>query len=117
MKLHPQDDNLHVRYRQLTFDCIATVREFECQQKTKLIDSQNINKLYKHVNRKLRNACPVLSDQTGSYVDSDLDKAVLFNTHFNSVNVDDDRNLPEFPRRAESNTTLDTVQFTAEKIF
>jgi len=31
--------------------------------------------------------------------------------------VDDDGNLPEFPRGAESNTTLDTVQFTAEKIY
>jgi len=51
--------------------------------------------------------CPI---QTGSYVHSDLDKAVLFNTHFNSVNVDYDGNLPEFPRRAESNTMLDIVQ-------
>jgi len=46
-----------------------------------------------------------------------LDKAVLFNTHFNSVNVDDDGNLPEFPRRDKSNSMLDTVQFTAEKIY
>jgi len=47
-----------------------------------------------------------------------LDKAELFNTHFNSFNVDDDGHLPEFPRRAESNTMLiDTVQFTAEKIY
>jgi len=31
--------------------------------------------------------------------------------------VDYDGNLPEFPRRAESNTMLETVQFTAEKIY
>ena len=61
-------------------------------------------------------SCPVLYDQTGSCVYSDLDKAELFNAHFHSVNVDDNGNLPKFSRRAEANIKLDTVQFTAEKI-
>ena len=47
---------------------------------------------------------------------SDLNKAELFNAHFHSVNVDDNGNLPKFSRRVETNTKLDTVQFTAEKI-
>jgi len=69
MMVKSEDDTLRVRYRQLTFDCRATIREFECQEETKLIDSQNISNLYKHVNRKLRNsnACPLLSDQTESF--------------------------------------------------
>jgi len=100
------------RYKQLTFDCRAAVRDFECKQETKLIDSQNINNLYKHINRKMRrpnsSSCPVLYDQTGSCVYSDLDKAELFNAHFHSVNVDDNGHLPKFSRRAEANTKLDT---------
>ena len=118
MKRYPHESNLSVRYKQLTLDCRAAVRDFECKQETKLIDSQNINNLYKYINRKLRNSssCPVLYDQTGSCVYSDLDKAELFNAHFHSVNVDDDGNLPKFSRRVETNTKLDTVQFTAEKI-
>jgi len=100
------------RYKQLTFDCRAAVRDFECKQETKLIDSQNINNLYKHINRKMcrpnSSSCPVLYDQTGSCVYSDLDKAELFNAHFHSVNVDDNGHLPKFSRRAEANTKLDT---------
>jgi len=53
---------------------------------------------------------------TGTFVCTDQDKAELFNTYFNSVNVDDDGKLPTFPRRAELNTKFDTVQLTAEKI-
>ena len=70
------------------------------------------------ISPKPRNSssCPVLYDQTGSCVYSDLDKAELFNAHFYSVNVDDNGNLPKFSRRAEANIKLDTVQFTAEKI-
>ena len=119
MKLYPHDNNLRVRYKQLTFDCRTAVRDFECKQETKLIDSQNINNFYKHINRKLRNSstCPVLTNQTGSCAYSDLDKAELFNSHFNSVNVDDDGNLPNFSRRAELNTKLDSVQFTAENVY
>ena len=45
------------------------------------------------------------------------DRAELFSTYFNSVNADDNGELPKFPRRAESNTKLDTVQFTAGKIY
>ena len=59
----------------------------------------------------------MLCDQTGSFVSTDQDKAELFNTYFNSVKVDDDGNLPTFPRRAELNSKFDTVQFTAEKIY
>jgi len=43
-------------------------------------------------------------------------KSHTINSHFHSVNVDDNGNLPKFSRRAEANTKLDTVQFTAEKI-
>ena len=89
MKRYPHESNLYVRYKQLTLDCRAAVRDFECKQE--LTDSQNINNSYKYINRKLRNSssCLVLCDQTGSCVYSDLDKAELFNAHFHSVNVDD----------------------------
>ena len=118
MKRYPHESDLSVRYKQLTLDCRAAVRDFESKQEIKLIDSHNINNLYKYINRKLRSSssCPVLYDQTGSCVYSDLDKAELFNAHFHSVNVDDTGNLPKFSRRAEANIKLDTVQFTAEKI-
>jgi len=118
VKRYPHDSNLRARYKQLTLDCRAAVRDFECKQETQLVDSQNISNLYKHINRKLRNSssCAVLYDQTGSGFYSDLDKAELFNAHFHSVNVDDNGNLPIFSRRADANTKLDTVQLTAEKI-
>ena len=66
VKRYPHESNLSVRYKQLTSDCRAAVRDFESKQETKVIDSQNINNLYKcrPINRKLRNSssCPVLYD-------------------------------------------------------
>ena len=41
----------------------------------------------------------------------------MFNSYFNSVNVDDDGTLPDFPRRAKADINLDAVQFITDKIY
>jgi len=43
-------------------------------------------------------------------------KAEVFNSYFNSVNVNDDGTLPDFPHRVKANVNLDAVEFTMEKI-
>jgi len=52
----------------------------------------------------------------GSLVFTDDRKAEVFNSYFNSVNVDDNGTLPDFPHRAKADVSLDTVEFTTEKI-
>jgi len=47
---------------------------------------------------------------------TDDSKAEVFNSHVNSVNVDDDGTLPDFPYRVKANVILDAVEFTTEKI-
>jgi len=71
---------------------------------------------YKYVNNRLcnSNASSVLMD-SGSLVFTDDRKAEVFNSYFNSVNVDDNGTLPDFPHRAKANVSLDTVEFTTEK--
>ena len=44
------------------------------------------------------------------------EKAEAFNSYFNSVNVDDDGTLPDFPRRAKASISIDAVQFSTDKI-
>jgi len=41
----------------------------------------------------------------------------MFNLYFNSVNLEDDGMLPDFPYRTKVNTKLDTVEFAKEKIY
>ena len=47
---------------------------------------------------------------------ADYDKAELFNSYFNSVNVADNGNLPDVPRRTKAETTLDSIDFSTKKI-
>jgi len=117
MKCNPTSDALRIKYKQLVGEYRTAVKNFECQQEKELIDSKNVGSFYKYVNSRLRNsnASPVLVD-SGSFVFTDDNKAEVFNSYFNSVNVDDDGTLPDFPRRAKTNVCLDGVQFTEEKI-
>ena len=52
----------------------------------------------------------------GSPVHADLDKAELFNSYFNSVNVTDNGILPDFPTRVKPDVKLDEIQFSAVKL-
>ena len=52
----------------------------------------------------------------GLPVHTDLDKAELFNSYFNSVNVNDNGILPDLPTRVKSDMKLDDIQFSAVKL-
>ena len=96
----------------LVRECKTAIYNYECQRKARIVESQNTGAFYKFVNQKLHNSgtSSVLQNSSGSCIFNDYDKAELFNSYFNSVNVDDDGNLPTFPRRTESK--IDVVQFT-----
>jgi len=117
MKRNRGNDVLCARYKQLAYEYKAAVRNYESKREIELIDSRNVGTFYKYVNKRLHNsnASSVLED-SGSFVAVDHEKAEVFNSYFNSVNVDDDGLLPDFPRRAKANVSLDAVQFTEEKI-
>jgi len=46
----------------------------------------------------------------GSFVFTDDSKVEVFNSYFNSVNVDDDGTLLDFPHRVKANVSLDAVE-------
>ena len=117
LRSSPNDVNLTSAYKRLVHECRVAVRNFECERETRVIESQNIGTFYKYVNKRLYNSnvVPVLQDSAGSHIFTDYDKAELFNSFFNSVNVDDDGKLPEFPQRTQSR--LDIVHFTSAKIY
>ena len=117
MKRNPSNDALRTTYKQLVCEYRTAVNDFECKRESELINSRNVNSFYKYVNSRLHNSntSSVLMN-SGTFVSSDYDKAEVFNSYFNSVNVDDDGKLPNFPRRAEANVSLDAVEFTKEKV-
>ena len=115
----PENDGISARYKRIARECREAIRSYESSQEANIIDSQNIGAFYKFVNSRLRNAgaAPVLLSQNGSYISNDDEKADRFNCYFNSVNVDDNGALPDFPRRTKSETNLTTVTFTATKLY
>ena len=118
MKQNPNDVDLSANYKRLVYECRKAIKDYECTQEAKIIESQNAGTFYKYVNKKLYNftAAPVLLDSKGSPVFADYDKAELFNSYFNSVNIADNGNLPDVPRRTKAETTLGSIEFSTKKI-
>ena len=56
----------------------------------------------------------ILKNQQGEVVITDADKANLLNQVFSSVQVKDDKVVPDFPSRVCENTRLENVQFRPE---
>jgi len=113
----PNDVDLSANCKRLVDECRKVIKYYECTQEAKIIESQNAGTFYKYVNKKLYNstAAPVLLDSKGSPVFADYDKTELFNSYFNSVNVADNGNLPDIPRRTKAETTLSKSKYCLQR--
>jgi len=91
------------------YECREAIKDYERSQEANILESQNISEFYRFVNRRLHNSrpAPVLINGDGLPVHTDLDKAELFNSYFNSLNVNDNGILPDFPMRVKSVMKLD----------
>ena len=118
MTSNPNDTVLRSNYKRLVHECREATRDYERSQEASILESQNISAFYRFINRRLHNSrpAPVLLKDDGLPVHTGLDKAELFNSYFNSVNVNDNGILPDFPTRVNSDMKLDDVQFSAEKL-
>ena len=78
---------LHCNYKHLVYECKEAVKDYERSQEASILESQNISAFYRFINRRLYNSrpAPLLLRGDGSTVHTDLDKAELFNSYFNSV--------------------------------
>ena len=118
MRSNPNDTVLRSNYKRLVYECREATKDYERSQEASILESQNISAFYRFIDRRLHNSrpAPVLLKDDGLPVHTDLDKAELFNSYFNSVNVNDNGILPDFPTRVNSDTKLDDIQFSEEKL-
>ena len=118
MRSNPNDTVLYSNYKHLVYECREAIKDYERSQEANILESQNISAFYRFVNRRLHNSrpAPVLIKGDGLPVHTDLDKAELFNSYFNSLNVNDNGILPDFPTRVKSDMKLDDIQFSAVKL-
>ena len=112
-----QPDNIAIvsSYRAAAIECRRVVRNFEIEKEKVIIESRNAGTFFKYVNRKLRTCSSrigILRDENGSTVVTDDEKANLFNSYFNSVNVDDNGLIADIPTRVSEDTCIDDVEFT-----
>jgi hypothetical protein len=98
--------SLKLKYCQITHECKTLILEFDKKRETKLLESNNLGAFYKFINNKLSNKSGVasLKSRDGILLNSDLDKANLLNSYFESVFTTDNGHLPPFPPRISPQT-------------
>ncbi|MCP3668106.1 MAG: reverse transcriptase family protein, partial [Gammaproteobacteria bacterium] len=99
-------------YRECSRKCIEMINHFHRDLEERVLDSNNLNKLYSYVNGKCfcKSGVAPLADGD-RVVTSDLGKAKLLLKFFKSVfTVDNDR-VPHFDRRTLSGNDLGWVEF------
>jgi Reverse transcriptase (RNA-dependent DNA polymerase)/Endonuclease-reverse transcriptase len=109
---------LKTKYR----DCVMQIEyQLKCLNRdieNNLILSNNLGQFYRYVNKRISNRATIgpLVDCSGGIVNSDEDKAILFNKYFSSVGVVDNGILPQCLSNNSSGTTLDSIIFTETNV-
>ena len=101
-----KNPSIKLKYCQITHECKTLILEFDKKRENKLLESNNLGAFYKFINNKLSNKSGVASLKTrdGILLNSDLDKANLLNSYFESVFTTDNDHLPPFPPRIPPHT-------------
>ena len=96
--------DLYIKYCNITYQCKHAIHEFDSERERNLINTNNLGAFYKFINKKLNNSSGIapLHNDAGVLLTSDLDKANLLNSYFESVFIKDDGNRPSFPSRLPS---------------
>ena len=92
---------LYIKYCNIAHQCKSAIYEYDAERERNLLNANNLGAFYKFINKKLHNSSDIapLYNNTGSLFPSDLDKANILNSYFESVFIKDDGNLPTFPSR------------------
>jgi len=102
--------------------CVKNWRQelkcFERQVESNIIESNNLGKFYRYVNKRLtyRRDLGALIGTDGATVVDDEEKATLFNNYFASVGVVDDNVTPVCDMVLNSDNAIDTIEFTTANV-
>lgn len=110
---------LKQQYNQVKAECRRAVREHEIKKENEVIQSNDVGKLYRFVNKKTSCRSGIGSLRTataGKYATTDTEKANLLNEYFSSVCTEDNGIIPPFNVNLPAGIALDTVSFDVPKL-
>ena len=98
LRLDHSSQLLNLKFCRITQQCKTAIYEYDSERKKRLLSTRNLGAFYKFINNKLHTTSDVapLHNSSGTLLTHDFDKANLLNTHFESVFIKDDGNLPPF---------------------
>ena len=105
-------------YKAYSVKCVQAIQAYYRNLENELVQSDNLGKFYRYVNGKIsgRKSVPPIRDSSGNLITDKALQANTFNRYFASVFTCDDGNIPDFPRRAKTNSRCYDVSFTPFKV-
>ena len=113
-----QDPTLKQRYKDLSARYSYTVQTLHNRNEIKICESQNLRKLYKFVNRKLKSSddIPPIKLDTDEFIVDDFDKANAFNKTFQSVFTSDNGIPLNLQNKLHPNFNLNNITITRKMV-
>jgi hypothetical protein len=105
-------------YAQQANYCKALIFDFEKSKEIEVVNSANLGKFYRYVNKKLSCSSGIgpLRSSSGALITNDAEKSTILNDFFGSVFTFDNGLLPDFIRRVPDDVCLDSIDVTSDII-
>jgi hypothetical protein len=100
--------------------CSAAIKKFFAAKELELIRSNNLNRFYKFVNKKLTNNSSIgdIRDSNGCKVSDNRSKCEVFNNYFASVFTNDNNINPLFTDRVDKELVhLNSIDFSPNSVY
>ena len=110
--------NLKQKYVSISKQCRMALHEHHVNKEKSLIESGNLGRFYKYVNRKLstKTGIGVLKSDAGELIKDPADQAEMLNAFFATTFVTDNGTLPDFPARVPPDMSLSYIAFPANDV-
>ena len=119
-KLQSNRNNITLKqkYVAIAKKCRIAIHDYYAEKENLLVESDNLGKFYKYVNRKLavKTGIGILKSDNGVHVTNPLEQAEMFSKYFATTFVDDNGVLPDFPSRVPTDTFLANITFSMSDV-
>jgi hypothetical protein len=118
LRSNPTDLAFQAQYKKCTGQWRQLICSYELDREMHIIESNNVGTFYRYVNKRIayRPSIGVLTDSTGKFVVSDIEKANVLNEYFASVGTVGNNITPVCPVDVGPDKTLDTVEFNVVNV-
>ena len=108
-----------LRYLCISKECRAAIFEYTLSKERALVDSNNLGRFYKYVNRKLssKSGIGVLKNDQNELIYDSAGQASILNKYFSSAFPHDDGTNPLFPTRISDDIGLSSIPFSADDVY